>query len=100
MLRFLRAQHTLARISHQDAEHKVEKCLSLTSCGVLFGVFRGQTGQPARCGSVGAEKVDSNHSATAGWKLDKGILRVPQKLIDYTMPPLHVCSREFTSERT
>ena len=34
---------TLARISHQVAEHKVEKCLSLTSCGALFGVFRGQT---------------------------------------------------------
>ena len=34
---------TLARISQQVAEHKVEKCLSLTSCGALFGVFRGQT---------------------------------------------------------
>ncbi len=33
----------LARISHQDAEHKVEKCLSLTSCRALFGVFRVQT---------------------------------------------------------
>ncbi len=29
--------------------------------------------QPTRCSSVGAEKVDSNHSATAGWKLDKDI---------------------------
>ena len=33
----------LARISHQGAEQKVEKCLSLTSCGALFGVFRVQT---------------------------------------------------------
>ena len=33
----------LARISHQVAEHTVEKCLSLTSCGSLFGVFRVQT---------------------------------------------------------
>ena len=32
----------LARISHQVAEHNVEKCLSLTSCGALFGVFRVQ----------------------------------------------------------
>ena len=33
----------LARISHRVAEHTVEKCLSLTSCGSLFGVFRVQT---------------------------------------------------------
>ena len=33
----------LARIAHQDAEHKVEKYLSLTSCGAWFGVFRVQT---------------------------------------------------------
>ncbi len=32
--------------------------------------------QTSRCGSVGAEKVDSNHSATAGWKLDKDILEI------------------------
>ena len=32
-----------ARISHQDAEHKVAKYLSLTSCGALFGVFRVHT---------------------------------------------------------
>ena len=33
----------LTRISHQDAEHYVEKCLSLSSCGALYGVFRVQT---------------------------------------------------------
>ena len=36
-------RQALARISHQDAEHKVEKGLSLTSCGALIGVFRAQT---------------------------------------------------------
>ena len=39
----VRLSRELTRISHQDAEHKVEKCLSLTSCGALFGVFRVQT---------------------------------------------------------
>ncbi len=37
------ARQELARISHQDAEHKVEKCWLLTSWGALIGVFRGQT---------------------------------------------------------
>ena len=32
-----------ARISHQVAEHNVEKCLSLTSCGALIGVVWVQT---------------------------------------------------------
>ena len=39
----VRLSRELTRISHQDAEYKVEKCLSLTSCGALFGVFRVQT---------------------------------------------------------
>ena len=31
----------LTRISHQDAEHKVEKCLSLTSCGRFVWSLQG-----------------------------------------------------------
>src|SRR5690349_8822446 len=34
-------------------------------------------GQPSRCGSVGAENVDRNHSATAGWNCDRGISNLP-----------------------
>src|SRR5580704_8285096 len=35
---------------------------------------RAMTGQPSRCGAVGASNTARNHSAVTGWKQDKGSL--------------------------
>ena len=70
----------LTRISHQDAEHYVEKCLSLSSCGALYGVFRVQTvlGAPWR-----GRGPQSGGSAQGGARSRAGGGQTPRPVSDY-----------------